>query len=243
VKKEYIYILIIYIVMQLSGIIGAPLVYSLGIHLFHESQDKMQNLAIPSWIVISFIAALMIILPILKKSEREQDARISPMPIGQSISWAIGGIFLAFAAQYAGAIIEHIIGVQTSSQNTERILALIETFPLVVLVSSIVGPILEEIVFRKIIFGSLYKRFSFNISATISSLLFGLAHQEISHLIVYTLMGFTFAFLYRKTGRILVNITAHVVMNTVVVIIQLSQTAHLHDQIKSIQSIIGGFFS
>jgi membrane protease YdiL (CAAX protease family) len=74
-------------------------------------------------------------------------------------------------------------------------------------------------------------------------LLFGLAHQEISHLIVYTLMGFTFAFLYRKTGRILVNITAHVVMNTVVVIIQLSQTAQLHDQIKSIQSIIGGLFS
>jgi membrane protease YdiL (CAAX protease family) len=229
--------------MQLSGIIGIPVVAALGIYVFHESKAQMAHIAIPSWIVISFIAALIIILPLYKKSLRNQEERISPMPIGQSLLWAVGGIFMAFAAQYAGAIIEHLIGVNSASENTDRILALIESLPLVVIVSSIVGPILEEIVFRKIIFGSLYKKFSFNISATISSLLFALAHQDITHLIVYTLMGFTFAYLYRKTGRIIVSTIAHVVMNTVVVLIQLSLTGQMHDQIKSVQGIIGGFFS
>ena len=44
------------------------------------------------------------------------------------------------------------------------------TTPWFLIVISIIGPILEEIVFRKILFGTLYKRFNFFIAAIISSL-------------------------------------------------------------------------
>ncbi len=232
--------------MQLSGMIGVPLVLMIGIKAFHIPYNKMKMLASPYWIVISFIVALIIVLLILKKAEyNRRDERTTPLPLGKSLGWALGGIFLAFFAQYIAAIIEQMIGVKVESENTQRIIQLIETFPLVVFVSSIIGPILEEIVFRKIIFGTLNRRFSFFFSAVISSIIFGLAHLEPVHLLLYTAMGFTFAFLYYKTKRIIVSIIAHIMMNTIVVIVQIVNREHIQkimENYDKVQSFIGGFF-
>src|SRR5690606_16658305 len=108
------------------------------------------------------------------------------MAIGQSILWAIGGIFLAFFTQYVAIVLELQLGIDPGSENTEQIMNLIRLFPLAVLVSSIIGPILEEIVFRKGIFGSLYNRFPFWLSALLSSLTFAVAHMDFTHILIYT---------------------------------------------------------
>jgi membrane protease YdiL (CAAX protease family) len=239
VKKEYGYILIAYILMQLSSFIGVPLVYRIGIR---AGQDPvfMRQAAPGYWIVISFSITLTIILLILRKARTDALlVRKAPASPGESIVWAIAGVFLALFAQGIAANIEaNLFGVDPGSKNTENILQIIKTFPASMLVSSIFGPILEEIVFRKIIFGSLYKRFSFWIAATISSVIFAMAHMEFEHILLYSAMGFTFAFLYVRTGRILVPIFAHVAMNTLVVVVQL----FYRDQLQHIQGLIGGFF-
>lgn len=238
-KKEYGYILIAYILMQLSRFIGVPLVYRIGIR---AGQDPvfMRQAAPGYWIVISFSITLIIILLILRKARTDALlVRKAPASPGESIVWAIAGVFLALFAQGIAANIEaNLFGVDPGSKNTENILQIIKTFPASMLVSSIFGPILEEIVFRKIIFGSLYKRFSFWIAATISSVIFAMAHMEFEHILLYSAMGFTFAFLYVRTGRILVPIFAHVAMNTLVVVVQL----FYRDQLQHIQGLIGGFF-
>lgn len=238
-KKEYGYILIAYILMQLSIFIGVPLVYRIGIR---AGQDPvfMRQAAPGYWIVISFSITLIIILLILRKARTDALlVRKAPASPGKSIVWAIAGVFLALFAQGIAANIEaNLFGVDPGSKNTENILQIIKTFPASMLVSSIFGPILEEIVFRKIIFGSLYKRFSFWIAATISSIIFAMTHMEFEHILLYSAMGFTFAFLYVRTGRILVPIFAHVAMNTLVVVVQL----FYRDQLQHIQGLIGGFF-
>ncbi|MGE6260587.1 CPBP family intramembrane glutamic endopeptidase [Heyndrickxia sporothermodurans] len=242
-KKEYAYILITYIAMQLSGYIGYPIVYTIGVKGFHASESYMKMVTPTYWIVISFIAALIIVLLILRKSERKyQLERNTPLPAGKSFAWAIGGIFLAFFAQAIASNIEQMIGIKEGSENTQRIVSLIETFPIVVIVSSIIGPILEEIVFRKVVFGTLHKYLSFFPSALISSIIFGLAHMEFVHILLYTAMGFTFAFLYKKTNRMLVPISAHVMMNTLVVIAQILYREEIQKVIEN-QSFIGGLFS
>lgn len=246
-KKEYAYILITYIAMQLSGYVGYPIVYGIGVKAFHVSAKQMEMMTPIYWIVISFVAALIIVLFILRKSERNYKMeRVAALPLIPSIFWAIIGIFLAFFAQALAAMLEQLLGIKMGSENTQRIIGLIETLPLVVVISSVVGPILEEIVFRKIIFGSLHKRFSFFISALLSSIIFGLAHMELQHLILYSAMGFTFAFLYKKTKRIIVPIIAHVMMNSLVVIVQLLNQDKIEktlDDYQKVQSFIGGFFS
>ena len=57
-------------------------------------------------------------------------------------------------------------------------------------------------------------------------------------------MGFTFAFLYVKTNRIIVPIFAHVAMNTLVVVVQSvfkEDIERLIREAEKIQSFIGGF--
>jgi uncharacterized protein len=237
-KREYWIILIVYIVMQLSSLVGVP-----ATALFLEKFDKAKSLAIPYWLIISFSLALIIVLFILRKEMTRSNKR-KASPIGSSILWAISGVFLAIFAQTFAANIERLFGIEMGSENTQHILNIINTFPLAILVSSIIGPILEEIVFRKIIFGALYKRFNFFISAVISSVIFAVAHMELQHVLLYSAMGFTFAFLYIKTKHILVPIFAHVAMNTLVVLIQSTYSDEIEKllrEAKTIQNFIGGF--
>ena len=221
-KKEYGFILITYIAMQLSSFIGVPFLNSIGT-LFGKSDHEMAPISVSLWILISFSVALIIILLLLRKEMVNPVRDEQALSLRSSTYWAISGIFLSLIAQSIAANIEYLFGINMGSENTEQIIGLIKTAPIVVIVTSVIGPILEEIIFRKIIFGSLYKRFHFFFAGIISSVIFALAHGEPEHLLLYSAMGLTFAFLYVKTKRILVPIFAHVAMNTIVVILQLNQ--------------------
>jgi len=224
--------------MQLSGIIGVPIITYFGA-LFSIGNNDLANSSVTIWLLFSFSLTLIIIFFLLRKEIMNPIRSDKALSSGESFYWAVGGIFLAFLAQTIAANIELLLGIDMGSENTEQIVGLIKTAPLVIVVTSIIGPILEEIVFRKIIFGSLYNRWNFFIAGIISSLIFAVAHGEPEHLLLYSAMGFTFAFLYVKTKRIIVPIFAHVSMNTIVVILQLNQEWILENE--NIQSFIGGF--
>lgn len=219
-KKEYGFILITYILMQFSGYIGVPLLFKIGVSTGVE-QNEMQLLAIGYWTVISFAIATVITLLILRKSAyvNKIENQLSPST-GKLIFWSITGVFLAFFAQYAAIIIETVLGIDQGSENTQDIIQLVEWVPLTILSVALFGPILEEIVFRKILFGSLYERIPFFFAALISAFVFSVAHRELEHLLLYAAMGFTFAFLYVKTKKLIVPIVAHVSMNSIVVLMQ-----------------------
>ena len=228
--------------MQFSSFIGVPLI-TYGSALFGKNPEDMQLFAVTTWIVISFTITLIITLFLLRKEMTDKELMKDSASVSSSIVWAVGGIFLAMSAQIIAANIERLLGIEMGSENTQAIMDLIEVAPIVILISSIIGPILEEIVFRKIIFGSLYKRMNFFLSGLISSLIFAVAHTDFSHILLYTAMGFTFAFLYVKTKRIIVPIFAHTAMNTLVVIIQFNQE-NIENWLKDmeqIQGFIGGF--
>lgn len=240
-KKNYWLIILTYVAMQLSGVIGLPLMAWILPNFVAE--DQINDYSIVSWIVISFSIALVITLFLLRNERQLKDRSMDlweRMPLGGSLAWAIGGIFLALIAQaVAGTIEQQVFGIKGESQNTQNILSLIEMFPVVILITSVIGPILEEIVFRKILFGALYKRLGFFLSALISSVIFSLAHGEPEHTLLYSAMGFTFAFLYVHTGRIIVPIIAHVSMNTLVILIS-TYSGDMIKEIEKAQSFIGG---
>ncbi|WP_226671316.1 CPBP family intramembrane glutamic endopeptidase [Metabacillus litoralis] len=244
-KKHYWLILLTYMLLQLSAIVGIGLFSLLNI-----GETTVERFAY--WTIFSFTLAFLIILFLLRKERTlESDFREEPASVSESVVWAIIGFFLAIFAQTLAANIEiNLFGVEPGSENTKMIIRIIEVSPLVIIVTSILGPILEEIVFRKILFGVLYKKTNFFIAGIISSLIFSLFHGEPQHLLLYASMGFTFAFLYVKTKRILVPIFAHVAMNTMVVIMQTVFKEKIEEMMKilekmqleqQMQAIIGGF--
>ncbi|PAQ15811.1 CPBP family intramembrane metalloprotease [Bacillaceae bacterium SAOS 7] len=239
-KKEYGYILIVYLIMQLSSYIGLPLTYKAGV-AFGVDPIRMRELAPGYWILTSFAVTLLIVWIILRKTSQNRLERMEPLPVGPSIFWAVAGVFLAFFAQRIAISIEMMLGVEMGSENTEMIVDVIELFPATMLAVAILGPILEEIVFRKIIFGSLHEKFSFGISALLSSVIFAVAHMELEHILLYSAMGFTFAFLYVKTKRLIVPIFAHVAMNSTVVVVQYffkDEIERMMKEAEQLQSII-----
>lgn len=236
-KKEYGFILITYILMQFSAYIGYPLLYESGIKAGVEPA-RMEALVPGYWTVISFALATLIILLILRRSTyRNSIERQKPVPLRTAAIWSVLGVFMAFLAQYAAIIIETLLGIKQGSDNTQNIIELVQGVPVVILAVAVFGPILEEIVFRKIIFGSLYNRIPFFFAALISSLLFSVAHAELEHTILYAAMGFTFAFLYVKTKRILVPIVAHVSMNTFVVLMQYVFADDIQEMIRKAEEM------
>lgn len=149
---------------------------------------------------------------------------------------------MAFLAQGISATIEmKVFGITQSSENTKLIMDVTRATPLFMVIPALIAPILEEIIFRKIIFGQLYLRTNFIIAALLSALIFGIIHGEPQHLLVYASMGFVFAFLYVKTKRIIVPIIVHMAMNTTVVLAQFNiDPKELEQQLEQLQAIIFG---
>ena len=58
----------------------------------------------------------------------------------------------------ASLITMWLVGQPQQSPNTERIMAIAKQLPVFILLISIVGPILEEYIFRKVIFGEIYNK-------------------------------------------------------------------------------------
>ncbi|MBL4937883.1 CPBP family intramembrane metalloprotease [Clostridium sp. YIM B02515] len=77
----------------------------------------------------------------------------------------------------------------------------------------VIGPIIEEILFRGIMLNGLMKRYSNKMAIITSSLIFGLVHFNVYQLCMAFLFGIFLAFLYLKTHSIILCIFAHVFHN------------------------------
>lgn len=76
----------------------------------------------------------------------------------------------------------------------------------------VLAPILEEIVFRRVLFKRLNKRLSFILSSVISSLIFGIAHESLN-ILGAVVFGIACCVLYKKYNNLLVPIAVHLVNN------------------------------
>jgi membrane protease YdiL (CAAX protease family) len=224
-----------YIFVQFSGIL-------FGVDLLLRNGVPKDD-AIATWTVISFTVGLLVVILLLLPDIKERHHTGNRVSRTQAAGWAISGIFFAFLAQIIAAQIEMLLGIEMGSENTEILVEIAMETPIFIIVTSIVGPIFEEIIFRQIIFGSLYSRFNFWIAAIISSLIFAAVHFDFTHIIIYTAMGLVFSFLYVKTKRILVPIVAHVSMNTFVVLVRIifaDDMEKMQKQYEQMQSFVGG---
>ena len=168
-----------------------------------------------------FVLAVFGSLALLRPHLR-QEKEANPISAGKLIGWTVIGIFLAYGAQLVAMTIEmNVLGIPQGSENTSDIVELTRINPLFFIIPVFTAPILEELIFRKIIFGSLHKRMNFLLSVFISSLIFALVHLEFQHLLIYFGMGVALAYVYVKTKRIIVPILVHMGMNGIVIFGQL----------------------
>ncbi|QXE02285.1 CPBP family intramembrane glutamic endopeptidase [Terribacillus sp. DMT04] len=235
---RYWFIILTYILMQVSSFALIPFVPWMD--------DQGLDLATVSywWSVISFFIAVIIVCILLRQDMRSPAMR-NATGIGMTLLWIIIGFFGAYFGQVIAGLIEiYVLNIRQTSQNTSNIIDAIQSVPAFVIIVVVFAPILEEIIFRKIIFGEIYKRTNFFVAVLISALLFGVVHGDLLHLLQYFVMGVIFATLYVQTKRIIVPIITHGLMNLMVVIIQLNLTPEkieqMQKQLENMQTIIFG---
>ncbi|MBR9125512.1 CPBP family intramembrane metalloprotease, partial [Staphylococcus aureus] len=109
-------------------------------------------------LVLFLIAATTIILINLKiKNPTKLELEVKE-PKKYIIPWALLGFALVMIYQMVVSIVySQIFGTQQTSPNTEqRLIVIARKIPLFIFFVSIIGPLLEEYVFRKVIFGELF---------------------------------------------------------------------------------------
>ncbi|OAU78977.1 CPBP family intramembrane glutamic endopeptidase [Lacticaseibacillus rhamnosus] len=163
--------------------------------------------------IVTLISMVALIIAIL--SERnlvianaiEAPGVLAPQ---QRVFWGVMGIAGVLAAQLVGSWLETILFKmpQTSSQIHQQ-LSSMTTNPWYFLTIGLALPILEELAFRKVLFGNLVNVTGIFGGALIASPLFAVT-QPGGHWLSATLVGLVLAYDYRHTGAISTPIIAHV---------------------------------
>ena len=166
-------------------------------------------------------AALLVVIN-LKNNEINQ-IETRRIPFFRAIAWGIIGTALVIVLQFVVRYVAFILGQNPASANTATLVTLAKINPFFVLAITVGAPIMEELVFRKVLFGNLSTLFGMRsnlgltIMAIISSLAFAFMHND-SHIFLYAAIGLLFCWLYHKTGRIQTSMIAHILMNGLVVL-------------------------
>ena len=77
----------------------------------------------------------------------------------------------------------------------------------------VVAPVVEELFFRGFVYAGLAERYSWRKAAVISSALFALIHLQITAMVPIFILGYIFAYLYRRSGSIWPAVLMHVSTN------------------------------
>ncbi len=77
----------------------------------------------------------------------------------------------------------------------------------------VVAPVVEELFFRGFVYAGLAQRYSWRKAAIISSALFALIHLQLTAVLPIFILGYIFAYLYRRSGSIWPAVLMHVSTN------------------------------
>ncbi|MCQ2192432.1 MAG: CPBP family intramembrane metalloprotease [Paludibacteraceae bacterium] len=149
----------------------------------------------------------------------------------------VGKVVVALVAGLLGILaINGIAEVFEISNTLEDVFENLSKNVWGILFLAVLGPIVEELVFREGIVGSLLRRgVSPLVAIVISALLFGLVHGNPIQIFAATFIGIILGVFYYKTGSIVLSAILHICVNSLSVI-----TANVCDKETTLSSILGG---
>lgn len=241
-KAFSLFIILTFIIVQVAVV---PIAMVIGFTNQELTQAELLNKVMPYQFGAFVLGAIaVIILGNTHKDKNIFERSEKKSPLYATVLWIIGGTFLAYTSQIvAGLINVYLLGNPIESQNTEGIIDMVLSAPYMVILVVVLGPIIEEYVFRRAIFAELYelmasmnKVVAFLIAGLISGIVFALAHWDFTHIIIYLAMSYTFSFVYLMTKRLIVPIMVHMLMNGIVVLLQVALKDHI-EAIEKLQSV------
>lgn len=171
-----------------------------------------------------YVAALLALAGAFALQGRRAAGMLGLRPTTRSwlVFGAVATVATSFALDLVGTPVrEWVSGSDAPMEIQEIVTEMTETQGLLMAslaVAGLLGPLIEELVFRGLLFGALRRYVTFWPAALVSAVLFGAAHVEPAHAIQAGLLGLVLAWLYERSFSLWVPIAAHMVNNLAAVI-------------------------
>jgi membrane protease YdiL (CAAX protease family) len=169
------------------------------------------------YMLVGMLPAYIVIVPVLFLIFRNVGYEAIPVKkfsAGQLVS----AFFICYAFMYIGNIIGSILNmivsavVKVEARNVLQEVLETGTIYQTIFIMVICAPIIEEIMFRKILIDRLHK-YGDAVAIVVSALMFGLYHGNITQFVYATLIGLVLGYVYAKSGNIRYSIILHMIIN------------------------------
>ncbi len=117
----------------------------------------------------------------------------------------------SYVSLFLNLVLSNTVGVTSESGLTEMFS---NDFLTMAVVSAVVAPVVEELIFRKLVIDKLHV-YGDKMAVIMSGFLFGLAHGNLEQFFYTFLIGILLAYVYVNTGEIKYTIGLHFVLNGV----------------------------
>ena len=163
--------------------------------------------------ICNYILPFPILLFLMKKLEHEKLEKDS-LNITTFLLYFCISFTLMIIGNMIGLAVTALIGTAIQSDIANPIQNLINSSDIMLnlIIISIIGPIFEELIFRKLLVDRTIK-YGAKISIILSATLFGLMHGNLNQFFYAFLLGGFFAYVYMKTGKIIYPILLHISLN------------------------------
>lgn len=200
------------------------IVLTFSLHLRVETLNAYLNLFVD-------LGMLLYVAWIFKDSLKEQWIDFKMEWKENLLYGALIGVGLIYAVGFIGGMITLLLGGNESSVNQSLISSITAVHPVVMALSTVcLAPLLEEIIFRGLLFGWLYE-VNGKFAHVASAFLFGFVHVMLAvlsgnvtewiQIFSYFFMGMVLSYLYEKRNNIFVPMLTHGMNNLISMLIML----------------------
>lgn len=183
------------------------------INVLNPSLLDSNNFQIILSSVLQYCIGFPIMYLIIRKMPRQKPS-VQKLGAGKILQYMIVGIFVMYVGNYVSQFlmtnIESFLGHEVQNDissllsGTDMILSIIFV--------GIIGPIVEELMFRKLLIDRITP-YGNVIAILFPSLLFGLFHGNLYQFFYAFALGAIFSYIYIKTGKILYSTLLHIFIN------------------------------
>ena len=190
--------------------------------LFNTIEDMELVMLLSNLIPYTLIFITAIVL--LRFEIKTDFTRLNKSDAMTTFRIVIMGLGMAYMGNYIGSLISTLLGGGVSGNQQAVDSVLLGKYGFIfAFITIFIGPIVEELIFRKSIHGALRK---FNVNPSlilvISSVLFGLLHVVLNgdfvNIFPYIGMGLALGWMETKTRNVMPSIFAHMTINAIAVI-------------------------
>ncbi|WP_075618599.1 CPBP family intramembrane glutamic endopeptidase [Paenisporosarcina indica] len=211
-KKNQLYALLIYFGFTLLGT------------LFKNNFKYADDVLVILFDLVLISTILISVLHLLRNDLKIAAFETKKSTVQKSLLVIIMGVILDIVVTIVIALLPSVV-FYTSNENLSDINTIFKFLPLAIIHTVLITPILEELIFRRILFKVSSKRFNILFGSIFSSLIFSTVHLPVSSssFLMLFMHAIIYSYIYYRTNRLLIPIILHGIWNLLIIIVFILQ--------------------